>query len=77
MLPRCKKIDENWIVSFCNLYKQTLKIKMMDATANNFSNYIIYSIHCNYSAGVMYNQLKNINTKFVHKGWIPININLV
>lgn len=51
---------------------------MEGITANNFSNnyYIIYSIHCNNSAGVMYNQLKNINTKFVHKSWIPININL-
>lgn len=51
---------------------------MEGITANNFSNnyYIIYSIHCNNSADVMYNQLKNINTKFVHKSWIPININL-
>ena len=83
LLSKCEKIDENWIASFCKLYKieliQTLKIKMMEGiTANNFSNnyYIIYSIHCNNSAGVMYNQLKNINTKFVHKSWIPININL-
>lgn len=81
MLPICKKIDENWIASFCNLYKkelvQTLKIKMLDIiTANNFRSYIIYSTHCNNSADVMYNQLKNINTKFVHKSWIPIHNNL-
>lgn len=81
MLPVCKKIDENWIASLCNLYKkelvQTLKIKMLDIiTANNFRSYIIYSTHCNNSAGVMYNQLKNINTKFVHKSWIPIHNNL-